>query len=76
MALRLAVVVSQAPGLGGMPSTGQRASADRERLRRGLLGDVEVAEPPGQGGDQPGPLLVVGLRDRLPDVDGALPHSE
>jgi hypothetical protein len=28
---------------------------------------------PGQGGDHPGPLLVVGTGDRLPDVDPA--HS-
>src|SRR5262249_42827851 len=28
----------------------------------------EVTETPGQGGDHPGPLLVVGLGDRLLDV--------
>src|SRR5207344_732807 len=31
----------------------------------------EVTETPGQGGDHPRPLLVVGLGDRLPDVDHA-----
>src|SRR6202035_5379394 len=42
-----------------------------ERLGRRLLGDVEVTEPPGQGGDHPRPLLVLGLGDRLPDVEHA-----
>src|SRR5262249_7872751 len=37
----------------------------RERLGRCLLGDVEVTETPGQGRDHPGPLLMVGLGDRL-----------
>src|SRR5439155_6195251 len=37
-------------------------------LGRGLLGDVEVAEAPGQSGDHPGPLLVVHPGDRLLDV--------
>src|SRR5262249_60440489 len=45
----------------------------RERPGCRLLGDVEVTETPGQGGDRPRPLLVVGLGDRLPDVDDA--HS-
>jgi hypothetical protein len=47
MALCLAVVVSQAPGLGGTPSTGHR-SANRERLGCRLFGDVEVTETPRQ----------------------------
>ena len=71
MALRLAVVVSQPPGLGGTPSAGHRSDGGRERLGRRLLGDVEVAEAPGQGGDHPRPLLVVGAGDRLPNVDRA-----
>ncbi len=41
MALRLAVVVSQAPGLGAHR---QPATGGRERLGRRLLGDVEVTE--------------------------------
>ena len=68
MALWLAVVVSQAPGLGhavGRPPL----DGGRERLGGRLLGDVEVTEAPGQGGDHPGPLLVVGPGDRLADVD-------
>src|SRR6202044_446706 len=40
---------------------------------RRLLGDVEVTETPGQGGDHPRPLLVMGPGDRFPDVD--LAHS-
>ena len=70
MALRLAVVVSQRAGVRrdavGRPALG----GGRERLGGRLLGDVEVTEPPGQGRDHPRPLLVVGLGDRLPDVDG------
>ena len=68
MALRLAVVVSQAPGLGYAVD---RPTCDggRERLGRRLLGDVEVTETSGQGGDHLGPFLVVGLGDRLPGVD-------
>src|SRR4029077_12870808 len=68
-----------AVGGGGQPGAGVggyavgRPSLDggRERLGRRLLGDVEVTEAPGQGGDHPGPLLVVGLGDRLPDIDHA-----
>jgi hypothetical protein len=33
-----------------------------------FLGDVEVTEAPGQGGDHPGTLLVVGPGDRLADA--------
>src|SRR5687768_9070582 len=43
----------------------------RERLGRRLLGDVEVTETPGEGGDHPRPLVAVSLGDRLPDVDRA-----
>src|SRR5215831_10684601 len=57
MALRFAVVVSQAPGLGGTPSDGRR-----------LLRDVQITETPGQGRDHPRPLLVVGPGDRHLDV--------
>src|SRR5262244_1472134 len=46
-------------------------NSGRERLGRRLLGDVEVTETPGQGGDHPGPLLVVRLGDPLPDVGHA-----
>src|SRR6266536_4411616 len=73
-----------AVGGGGQPGAGVggyavgRPSLDggRERLGRRLLDDVEVTEMPGQGGDHPRPLLVVGLGDRLPDVDHAdLPRN-
>src|SRR4029450_9274814 len=68
-----------AVGGGGQPGAGVgryavgRPPPDRrrERLGRRLLRDVEVTETPGQAGDHPCPLLVVGLGDRLPDVDHA-----
>src|SRR5918993_529015 len=60
-------------GCGGYAVDRPPLDGGRERLGRRLLGDVEVTEPPGQGGDHPRPLLVVGLGDRLPDVDHA--HS-
>src|ERR671910_3897401 len=68
-----------AVGGGGQPGAGVGRYAvgrppldgGRERLGRRLLGDVEVTETPGQGGDHPRPLLVVGQGDRLPDVDQA-----
>jgi hypothetical protein len=68
MALRWAVVVSQAPGLGGTPSTGHRSTGGRERLGGRLLGYVEVAKAPGHRGDNPRPLLLMGVGDRLHDV--------
>ena len=73
MALRFAVVVSHAPGLRGHAVGRPPLDGGRERLGRRLLGNVEVTETPGQGGDHPRPLLVVGPGDRLPDVD--LAHS-
>ena len=60
-------------GVGGYAVGRPPLDGGRERLGRRLLGDVEVTETPGQGGDHPRPLLVVGLGDRLPDVDHA--HS-
>ena len=70
MALRLAVVISQAPGLGGTPR-GPPPDRGRERLSRRLLGDIEVTETPGQGGGRSRPLLTVGPGDRLPDAGHA-----
>jgi hypothetical protein len=59
MALRLAVVVGQAPSWGN--TFGQSPlDGGRERLGRHFLGDVEVTEPPGQDGDHSGPPVVVG----------------
>src|SRR6516225_6846737 len=68
-----------AVGGGGQPGTrvGRYAvgrpplDGGRERLGRRLLRDVEVTETPGQDGDHPRPLLVVGLGDRLADVGHA-----
>jgi hypothetical protein len=42
--------------------------AFRAMIAGRFLGDVEVTEAPGQGGDHPGRLLVVGLGDRLADA--------
>src|SRR6185369_268752 len=64
---------------GGQPGGGVggyavgRPPRDRggERVRRRLFGDVEVTEPPGQRGDHPCPLVVVGLGDRLLDIGHA-----
>src|SRR5690606_22651024 len=58
------------------PRTGIRSdTVDRpaldggcERLRGHLLGDVEVAQAPGQGHDHPGPLLAVDPGDHLVGV--------
>src|SRR4029434_1736488 len=60
-------------GVGGYVVGRPPLDGGRERLGRRLLGDVEVTETPGQGGDHPRPFLVVGLGDHLPDVDHA--HS-
>ena len=49
------VVTSHAPGLGGTPSRGQRSRRDRERLLRGVLGEVEVAEEADERGQRRGP---------------------
>src|SRR5690606_34899193 len=65
-----------AVGGGGKPRTGIRGDAvDRpaldggcERLRGHLLGDVKVAQAPGQGRDHPGPLLAVDPGDHLVGV--------
>ncbi len=68
MASRLAVVVSQAPGLGRYAVGRPPFDGGGERLGGRLLGDVKVTETPGQGGDHPGPLLVMGKGDRLPHI--------
>jgi hypothetical protein len=70
-----------ATGGGGQPGAGARRHAfvrpphdgDRERLGCRLFGDVEVTEAPGEDGNDPRPLVAVGLGNRLPDVD--LVHS-
>src|SRR5262249_22580753 len=58
-------------GVGGYAVGRPPFNSGRERLGRRLLGDVEVTETPGQGGDHPGPLLVVRLGNRLPDAGPA-----
>ena len=49
------------PGAGVAGHAVRRPPLDggRERLGRRLLGDVEVAEPLGERGDDPGPLLAI-----------------
>ncbi|GAA1597140.1 hypothetical protein GCM10009789_58850 [Kribbella sancticallisti] len=59
-------------GVGGYAVGRPPLDGDRDRLGGCLLGDVQVTEPPGQGGDNPRPLLVVDTGDRRPDVDLAL----
>ncbi len=66
-------------GGGGQPGAGVGGHAvgrpaldgGRKRLGRRLFGDVEISETPGQGGDHPGPLLVVCPGDHLSGVDHA-----
>src|SRR5512143_1265591 len=60
-------------GIGGYAVERPPPDGGRERLSCRFLGDVEVAEAPGQSSDHPCPLLVVSLRDRLPNVDHAQP---
>ena len=49
-------MVIQAPGFAGGPSRGHRSSAVEPRLLDRVLGEVEVAEDPDQGGDRPSRL--------------------
>src|ERR1700691_4140180 len=54
---------SPSPALSALPPGPARAGG-----RRRPLGEVEITEPPGQGGDHPRPFLVVDPGDRLLDV--------
>ena len=72
MALRLAVVVSQAPGLGGTPSSWPPLDSGGKGLGGSILGDVEVTEPPGQGGDHPRPLRMVDAGNLILEIDHAV----
>src|SRR6266536_3106594 len=54
-----AVLINQARGLLGTPSRGHR-----ERLLRGFLGEVKVAEEADQGGQDAAPFLAEDLFDR------------
>ena len=65
MARRLAVVISQAPGLAGTPVLGHSDKAMTKRVLRQLLGTVDIAHQPGQARDEPGPLDAKGRLDRL-----------
>jgi hypothetical protein len=53
--IRLAVAISQAPGLRGTPVAAIRQGRNEGVLRQ-FLGESDVARDPRQAGDQPGPL--------------------
>ena len=56
-----AVVISQRAGVGGHAVARPALRGDRERLLRGLLGEVEVAEEADQRSEDASPLLAEGL---------------
>ena len=56
-----AVVTSQARGLVGRPLARPARGGDGERVLRGLLGEVEVAEEADQGGEDAAPLVAEDL---------------
>ena len=64
-----AVVISQAPGLAGVAVARPALGGDRERLLRGFLGEVEVAEEADQGGEDAAPLVAEDL------LEGVRYHS-
>ena len=61
MARLRAVVTSHAPGLVGHPVPWPALRGDRERLLRGFLGEVEVAEEADQGSEDASPLIAEDL---------------
>ena len=66
-----AVVTSQAPGLVGHAVARPALGGDRERLLRGFLGEVEVAEEADQRGEDAAPLVAEGLvEDRYHSTTG------
>ena len=66
-----AVATSHAAGLDGRPVARPALRGDRERLLRGFLGEVEVAEEADQGSEDPAPLLAEGLlEDRYRSISG------
>ena len=71
MARLRAVVTSQARGLVGSPVARPALGGDRERLLRGFLGEVEVAEEADQGREHAAPLVAEGLlEDRYHSMIG------
>ena len=66
-----AVVTSQAPRVGGGAVARPALRRDRERLLRGFLGEVEVAEEADQGGEDASPLVAEDLlEDRYHSTTG------
>ena len=59
-----AVVISQARGLLGDAVARPSVGGDGERLLRGFLGEVEVAEEADQGGQDAAPFLAEDLLER------------
>ena len=57
IALLRAVATSQAPGIVRQPGDRPALGGDGERLLRGLLGAVEVAEEADQGSDDAPPFV-------------------
>ena len=64
IARRRAAVVIHAPGLAGTPSRRHAVTARLERVLHGVLGELEVAGLPDQGGQHDRPLLAERLGDR------------
>ena len=61
MARLRAVVTSHARGWSGIAVAWPTFGGDRERLLRGFLGEVEVAEEADQGGEHAAPFVAEGL---------------
>ena len=61
MARLRAVVISHAPGFVGRAVARPALGGDRERLLRGFLGEVEVAEEADQRSEDAAPLLAEDL---------------
>ena len=59
-----AVRVSQAPGLGGAALARPALGGGRERLLRGFLGEVDVAQEADQVGENPSPLVAEDLLEQ------------
>ena len=71
MARLRAVVTSQAAGFVGHAVARPALRRDRERLLRGFLGEVEVAEEADQRSEDASPLLAEGLfEDRYHSTSG------
>ena len=66
MALKRPVDTSQARGLSGTPSRGQRSTRRDERVVQRLLGAIEIAEQANQRGEDAPRVGAIDGLDRLP----------